>query len=347
MRRCLELASLGAGSVSPNPLVGALLVHNGRIVAENYHRRYGGQHAEASVVADVLGQYGEDAANLFPYATMYVSLEPCAHFGKTPPCARMLAEHRVGRVVVACRDPFDQVNGAGIRILQDAGIDVVEGVLANEARWLNRRFFTRLREHRPYIILKWAQTADGYMAAKKPTQQWISGNLAKQLVHRWRSEEDAVLVGTKTALIDNPQLTVREWQGRHPKRVLIDRQLVVPDDSRLFDAEAETIVFNSIKTDWVGNIKYISVEDMDRYLPEKIVYQLYLMDIQSVIVEGGPATLRAFIQADLWDEARVFTSQETWGDGYAAPVLPSDSTSSQRIGADRLDIYYHHRLTRL
>lgn len=343
MRRCLELAQLGMGSVSPNPMVGAVLVHNGRIVAENYHQKFGDPHAEALVIADAQRRYGDDAAELFRSATLYVSLEPCAHYGKTPPCAQLLADHRIDRVVVACRDPFGQVNGRGIQLLQDTGIEVIEGILGEEARWVNRRFVTRVQQQRPYIILKWAQTADGYMAPVEGTQRWISGAMARQLVHRWRSEEDAVLVGAKTALADHPQLTVREWKGRNPKRILIDKHLTVPADSELFDGSAETIVFNASRSDWTERVKYIELEDMDWYLPQKILYQLYLMDVQSLIVEGGGKTLDLFIEAGLWDEARVFTSRDTWGAGIPSPALHAAVSESRNIGADRLDIYYQNQ----
>lgn len=342
MRRCLELARLGMGSVSPNPMVGALLVHNGKVIAENYHRRFGGQHAEALVIEEVQRKYGDSAAALFRNSTMYVSLEPCAHYGKTPPCAKLLVEHQIGEVVVACRDPFDQVNGRGIALLEEAGIRVTEGVLADASRWLNRRFATRVTQQRPYVILKWAQTADGYMASADGAQRWITGAEAKQLVHRWRSEEDAVLVGTRTALVDNPQLSVREWQGRDPKRILIDRDLAVKATAHLLDGESETIVFNATRADWVGNTKYIALEDFDWYLPQKILFQLYLMDVQSVIVEGGAKTLDLFIHADLWDEARVFTSPEVWGTGVAAPICHTAETSSQQVGVDLLHIYYRN-----
>ena len=340
MRRCLELARLGMGSVSPNPMVGALLVHEGKIIGENYHQLFGGPHAEALVIEEAERKYGDRAAELFRSATMYVSLEPCAHYGKTPPCAKLLAEHRIGEVVVACRDPYEKVNGQGIKILEEAGIRVTEGVLADEARWLNRRFTTRVNNHRPYIILKWAQTADGYMAPADASQRWITGAEARQLVHRWRSEEDAVLVGTRTALADNPQLNVRDLQGRNPKRVLIDKDLAVGPTAHLLDGSAETIVFNAAKADWVGNTKYIALENFDWYLPQNILYQLYLMDVQSIIVEGGRKTLDLFIEAGLWDEARVFTSVDAWGAGIAAPVLHAARASGQRVGPDQLDIYY-------
>lgn len=343
MRRCLDLARLGMGSVSPNPMVGALLVHDGKIIAENYHQRYGGPHAEALVVEEVIKKLGANAAALFRDSTMYVSLEPCAHYGKTPPCANLLVERQLKEVVVACRDPFAQVNGLGIAVMEQAGIRVREGILADAARWLNRRFITRVSQQRPYIILKWAQTADGYMAPTDGTQRWITGPEVKQLVHRWRSEEDAVLVGARTAMADNPRLNVREWRGRNPKRVLIDKDLAVEETAHLLDGSMETIVFNDKRTDWVDQVKYIALEDFDWYLPQKILYQLYLMDVQSIIVEGGRKTLDLFIGTGLWDEARVFTSPQAWGDGIPAPVCHAVQASSQQVGADRLHIYYHNQ----
>lgn len=345
MRRCIALAQQGLGTVSPNPMVGALLVHRGKVIAENYHQRYGSPHAEALVIAEVLAKYGEQAAEVFRDSTLYVSLEPCAHHGKTPPCADAIVKHKIPRVVIGCRDPFDKVNGKGIRTMEEAGVNVIEGVLEQEARWLNRRFITRVNYQRPYIILKWAQTEDRYMAPLGGLQQWITGAEAKQLVHRWRSEEDAVLVGAKTALVDNPALTVREWCGRNPKRVLIDKQLVVPIGAKLFDKEAETIVFNASKTDWQANIKHIELENFDWYLPQNIAFQLHLMDVQSLIVEGGRKTLDVFIEAGLWDEARVLTSPEMWERGVLGPALPVTPSQTQTVGHDRLEIYYNRITT--
>jgi len=342
MRRCLELAQRGAGGVSPNPMVGALLVYDGKIIAENYHRVYGGPHAEVLVVEEVKAQYGADAMAILARSTLYVSLEPCAHYGKTPPCANMLAEHRIGRVVVACRDPFDRVNGQGIVILRAAGIEVIEGVLAEESRWLNRRFITRIRQQRPYIILKWAQTADGFMAPSDGSQHWITGAEARQLVHRWRSEEDAILVGANTVFADNPQLTVRDWEGRNPRRVVIDKHLATPPTAKIFDAGAETVVFNAVKTDWTGNIKLVELENFDLYLPQQIVYQLYLMDVQSLIVEGGRKTLNIFLESGLWDEARILTAPDVWGKGVAAPTLHQKPTETQAVGRDRLEVVYKY-----
>lgn len=341
MRRCITFAQFGAGRVSPNPMVGALIVHNGKVIAENYHQRYGGAHAEVLVMGEVLEKFGERAAVVFSESTMYVSLEPCAHYGKTPPCADRIVRHGIPKVVIGCRDPFSKVNGKGVQVLTAAGVEVIEGVLESEARWLNRRFTTSLEYQRPYIILKWAQTADGYMAPLGGGQRWVTGAEAKQLVHRWRSEEDAVLVGANTALADNPALTVREWSGRNPKRVLIDKQLAVSVSAKLFDGEAETIVFNAVKLDWQGTVKHIQLENFDWYLPQNIAYQLYLMDVQSLIVEGGRKTLDLFIKAGLWDEARVFTSPDVWGVGIEAPALHSKAVCTQAVGQDRLEILYN------
>ena len=341
MRRCITLAQLGSGSVSPNPMVGALLVHNGKVVAENYHQRYGESHAEVLVIEEVLAKFAERAAIVFSESTMYVSLEPCAHHGKTPPCADRIVRHGIPKVVIGCRDPFSKVNGKGVQVLEEAGVEVIEGVLEKEALWLNRRFTTSVKYQRPYIILKWAQTVDSYIAPEDDTQRWVTGAEAKQLVHRWRSEEDAILVGAKTALVDNPALTVREWSGRNPKRVLIDKRLAVPVSAKLFDGEAETMVFNAVKSDWQGTIKHVELENFDWYLPQNIAYQLYLMDVQSLIVEGGRKTLDLFIKAGLWDEARVFTSPDAWGAGIDAPVLHGKVMHAQAVGQDKLEIFYN------
>lgn len=340
MQRCLELASLGAGSVSPNPMVGAVIVHQNSIIGEGYHQKYGGPHAEVNAVNSVIARF-DNAAELLQEATIYVSLEPCAHYGKTPPCADLIIQHRIPRVVVGCRDPFDQVNGKGIEKLQQAGIEVLSGVLQKECLELNKRFFTRVKLHRPYIILKWAQTADGFFAPDDNSQYWITGLPARQLVHQWRSEEDAVLVGKNTAAIDNPQLNVRLWHGRSPKRVVIDRRLQLNHSLHLFDQSVETFIFNEIKTDVEGNIKYIALEDFERFVPHYILYQLYLQDIQSVIIEGGANTLNSFIEAGLWDEARIFTGVGVLGAGIPSPRVPGVAASSQHVGDDLLKVFYN------
>jgi len=339
MKRCLELAVLGAGKTSPNPMVGAVIVHNGEIIGEGYTSPYGGPHAEVNAVRSVIDQVGEvKARELFSESTIYVSLEPCAHFGKTPPCADMIVDMGFKEAVIACLDPFAKVNGLGLKKLQDAGIRTEVGVMEDDAKWVNRRFFTKLKEFRPYVILKWAETADGYFAPVLG-QRWISNQASKQLVHKWRSEEDAILVGKRTAELDNPSLTVREWQGRNPKRILIDKNLELPESLSIFDEAAETIIFNAKKTDWQGNRKYIELENFDLYLPQQILYQLYLMDVQSIIVEGGRKTLDLFIQAGLWDEARVFVGAESWAEGIQAPKLIGDLKEEIQVGSDQLKIY--------
>ncbi|TKC09486.1 bifunctional diaminohydroxyphosphoribosylaminopyrimidine deaminase/5-amino-6-(5-phosphoribosylamino)uracil reductase RibD [Pedobacter frigoris] len=339
MQRCLELAQLGMGSVSPNPMVGCVIVCGNKIIGEGYHEKYGQAHAEVNAVNQVLQTYGEQAETLLAAATAYVSLEPCAHFGKTPPCADLLIRHQLKKVVIGNRDPFPDVNGKGIERLKNAGIDVVSGVLEEECTAVNKRFFTRIGQQRPYIILKWATTANGYFAPKNAVQQWISGPLAKVLVHKWRTEEDAILVGSQTAVADNPQLSSREWPGKNPLRILIDRKLKVLQSNHIYNDNAKTVIFNEVKTEVAGNIHYIQMEDMQYYLPQKIAFQLYLMDIQSVIIEGGANILNQFIQGNIWDEARVFTSGTSWQEGISSPQVNGVITAQYQIDQDQLTIY--------
>lgn len=338
MQRCLDLAVMGAGKTSPNPMVGAVIVHDGKIIGEGYTSPYGGPHAEVNAIQDAMLKFPESAEKLFQESTIYVSLEPCAHFGKTPPCADLIVSKKFKKAVIACQDPFAKVNGLGIQKLKEAGIEVVIGVLEKEAKWVNRRFFTRLKDFRPYIILKWAETKDGYFAPADGSQKWISNAASKQLVHQWRTQEDAILVGKGTALADNPSLTAREWSGRNPKRVLIDKRLEISRAANLYSTQADTIVFNAEQTDWQGNIKLIALENFDLYLPQQVLYQLYLMDIQSLIVEGGKKTLEQFIQAGLWDEARIFKSSENWGAGMEAPKINGSIKEKLKVGSDTLEI---------
>lgn len=345
MSRCISLAELGAGTTSPNPMVGAVIVFEGKIIGEGYTSPYGGPHAEVNAVNAVKAQYGEnEAVMLLKQSTVYVSLEPCAHYGKTPPCADLLIALGVRKVVVGCMDPFSKVNGLGVEKLLNAGIEVEVGVLESACRFVNRRFFTRIAAHRPYVILKWAETQDGFFAPNDKKQSWISNKASKQLTHKWRSEEDAILIGTATALIDDPRLDNRLWSGKSPKRVLIDQKLAVPTTSRLFmNNETELLIFNEIKTDWDGKLKYIALENFDLYLPQNILYQLYLMDIQSIIIEGGVKTLEKFIAAGLWDEARVFVGNDAWGDGQLAPDLELAPVEQISVGTDVLQFYYNSK----
>jgi diaminohydroxyphosphoribosylaminopyrimidine deaminase/5-amino-6-(5-phosphoribosylamino)uracil reductase len=340
MQRCLDLAALGMGKVSPNPMVGAVIVHNDQIIGEGYHRQYGQAHAEVNAVNDVLAKF-DNAEELLKESTIYVSLEPCAHYGKTPPCADLIIKHRIPNVVVGCRDPFDQVDGKGIEKLQVAGLNVEVGVLEDECKWLNRRFFTRVQKQRPYVILKWAQTADGFFAPDDNSQFWITGAESRKLVHQWRGEEDAILVGKNTVAIDNPQLNVRYGEGKSPKRVVIDRRLELDKSLNVFDQSVETLIFNEVKTDIDGKNKYIALEDFDRYVPQYILYQLYLQDLQSVIIEGGAHTLHTFIEAGVWDEARVFTGPATLSTGIKAPKIKGNIVAEISSGMDHLQIIYN------
>jgi diaminohydroxyphosphoribosylaminopyrimidine deaminase/5-amino-6-(5-phosphoribosylamino)uracil reductase len=341
MQRCMELAELGAGSVSPNPMVGAVIVHEGVIIGEGYHQKYGQAHAEVNAINQVLANFA-NAAELLKNATIYVSLEPCAHYGKTPPCADLIIKHHIPKAVVGCRDPFEQVNGKGIEKLTEAGIEVISGILEAECKWLNRRFFTRVQKQRPYIILKWAQTNDGFFAPADKSQFWITGQESRRLVHKWRSEEDAILIGKNTAAIDNPQLNTRYWPGKAPKRVVIDRRLELSNELNIYDQDVETFIFNEIKTDIEGKIKYIALEDFERFVPQYILFQLYLQDIQSVIIEGGAHTLNTFIEAGLWDEARIFTGEAALIQGIKAPYITGIAGDEFLLGADRLNILYNN-----
>lgn len=340
MRRCLELAQLGAGYVSPNPMVGAVVVHDGKIIGEGYHQKYGQAHAEVNAIEQVTQRF-DNYAQLLKNSIIYVSLEPCAHYGKTPPCADLIIKHQIPEVIVGCRDPFAQVDGKGIEKLQAAGIQVITGVLEQECQWLNRRFFTKVQKHRPYIILKWAQTQDGFFAPADGRQFWITGPESRKLVHKWRSEEDAILVGKNTVLSDNPQLNTRYWDGPSPKRVVIDRRLELNKGLNIFDQSAETLIFNEVKFDVDGKNRYIALEDFERFVPQYILYQLYLQDIQSVIIEGGAKTLESFIEAGLWDEARVITGNKVLGKGIKAPQITGILADEYPVGADRLQLLYN------
>lgn len=300
IKRCIELAKKALGNTYPNPLVGSVIVHKGKIIGEGYHQKAGENHAEINAINSV-----EDKS-LIPESTIYVSLEPCAHFGKTPPCALKIVELGFKKVVIGAMDSHDKVNGKGKKIIQDAGIEVVSGILEKECIDLNKRFFTYHEKKRPFIVLKWAQSKDGFMDKDfKPTQ--ISNSLTKQFVHELRNNEHSILIGTMTALRDNPSLTTREITGRNPIRILIDIDLKVPTNYNIYNNEAETLVFNSVKNSDEGNIKFIKTE-RENFI-EKLIKKLYELQIQSVIVEGGSLVLQQFIDADLWDETIIIRNE--------------------------------------
>ncbi|MBS1567431.1 MAG: bifunctional diaminohydroxyphosphoribosylaminopyrimidine deaminase/5-amino-6-(5-phosphoribosylamino)uracil reductase RibD, partial [Bacteroidetes bacterium] len=272
MQRCIELARLGAGSVAPNPMVGSVLVHGDRIIGEGYHQLYGKAHAEVNCINSVR----PEDQHLIPQSTIYVSLEPCAHYGKTPPCADLIISRQIPEVVIGCRDPFKEVDGKGIEKLQAAGVKTTVAVLEDECRDLNKRFFTFHTQHRPYIILKWAQTADGRIGNEDHSRLLISNELSNRLVHRWRSEEAAILAGTNTVLFDNPALTTRLWEGASPVRLIADMDLRLPSGLRVFDGQSRTIVFNTRMHEEKGNLLYYQVT-RDVSLIDQMMHALYQM----------------------------------------------------------------------
>ncbi len=336
MQRCLELALKGAGAVAPNPMVGAVLVHDNRIIGEGWHKQYGGPHAEVHCIASVK----PDDQSLIAASTMYVSLEPCAHFGKTPPCSNLIIEKQIPIVVIGCRDPFPEVNGKGVERLQSAGVEVVIPVLENECHELNKRFFTYHQQQRPYIILKWAQTADGFIGSTDHNRLLISNEFSNRLVHQWRSEEMAIMVGTNTALLDNPKLTNRYGNGPQPVRVVVDRTLRLPDTLQLFQPGLKTIILNDMKEGIVDHLHYVQLSKGGQ--PEQqIAAALHRENIQSVLIEGGAALLQSFIDAGLWDEVRIITNTQLQvQEGVKAPVMRgADLISEIELGTDLIQFF--------
>lgn len=342
MQRCFSLASKGLGMVAPNPIVGAVIVHEGKIIADGHHYVYGGPHAEVVAIRNVLFEEME----LLPHSTLYVNLEPCSHFGKTPPCTNLILEHNIPRVVISCIDTNEKVAGKGVEKLQQAGVEVTTGVLEKEGRLLNRRFFTCTEKKRPYIILKWAQTADGYIDKERtentPHQNKISGEPALKMVHQWRTEEAAILVGKNTILNDNPLLTAREQPGRQPLRVVIDKNLEISPLFNVFNPDAKTLVFNAVKDQQMGQVSFKKIDFTDPLA--EILSALYDMEIQSVMVEGGRFTLDRFIEHDLWDEVRVLTNKKLFYKGLKAPVFNVIPAAVTKAGEDMLSVYYNKLL---
>ena len=336
MHRCLQLAKLGAGTVAPNPMVGAVLVYKNSIIGEGYHQQYGQAHAEVNCINYVKAT----DQSLIEKSTLYVSLEPCAHYGKTPPCADLIIKNKIPNVVIGCRDSYTEVDGKGIQKLQQAGIKVVTGILGKDALELNKRFFTFHTKHRPYIILKWAQSADGKIANEDFSAVKISSEITNRLVHKWRSEEAAILIGTNTALHDNPSLTNRLWQGNNPIRLVIDRQIKLPAFLYIFDGAVKTIVFNQLKNEEQPNIIFYKLNAGEDMLAD-LLNALHQLNIQSVLVEGGAVLLKSFIDKNYWDEARVITNQQlTIGDGINAPQLKNNSLiNTEKIGSDLISFY--------
>lgn len=307
MQRCLQLAALGLGKTSPNPMVGAVIVHNDKIIGEGYHHQCGQAHAEVNAINSVKD------TELLKESTLYVNLEPCSHFGKTPPCADAIIRYGIPKVVVGSIDYHDKVNGAGVKKLREAGVEVVENVCKADCEELNKRFFTFHQQHRPYIILKWAQTRDGFMdidrSGSEPTSYWITNPALKVLTHKWRSEEDAILVGYNTMRNDRPQLTTREYPGKDPQRFVMQRG-----------------------TDMIADLPYTPLSEK----AGEAIQQLYNLKIQSVIIEGGKKTLERFLNIGLWDEARILVGNQCWGKGLRAPQVPEIPEKVVKIDDNQL-----------
>lgn len=336
MHRCIQLAKLAEGYVSPNPMVGAVLVHNNRILGEGYHQVFGQPHAEVNCIHSVKA---EDRA-LIPHSTLYVSLEPCSHYGKTPPCTELIIAHKIPKVVIGCMDPFPQVKGRGIAALRQHGVEVVTNVLEQECMELNKRFITFQTQHRPYIVLKWAQSVNGRMARADRARFAISNEASRRLVHKWRSQEASILVGTNTAFFDDPELTNRFWNGPQPVRLIVDMELKLPSNLKLFNRQVKTIIFNTLKHEEQDGLSYYQVTT-DVNLVHQIVHALYQLKIQSVLIEGGAKLLQSFIGENMWDEARIITNEDlTMPEGIAAPALGLvQKITTQRLLSNRLDVY--------
>ena len=339
INRCIQLAQQGFGRTYPNPVVGSVIVHNDRILGEGWHQKAGEPHAEVNAVNAVKDK------NLLQTSTIYVSLEPCSHYGKTPPCSDLIIASGIKKVVIGTVDPFAAVAGKGIKKLMDAGCEVRVGVLEKECQELNKRFFTYHTKKRPYIILKWAETQDKFLAPlpqesaeRKPV--WITGKYSRQLVHKWRSEEQAILVGTNTAVADNPQLNTRLWHGHNPVRIVLDKSLRIPTNSHLFDGSVKTIIFTEKVPEERGakNVIFEALNFEDD-LPKQICEALYRHEIQSVIIEGGRKTLQTFIDAQMWDEARIFTGKPHFQEGIKAPDIAGNLVAEEQVGDDHLKIY--------
>ena len=326
INRCIQIAKNGLGTTRPNPMVGCVIVYNHTIIGEGFTSKYGGNHAEVNAIESV------ENKSLLKTSTLYVTLEPCSHYGKTPPCSDLIIANKIQNVVIGCIDDNKKVAGKGIEKLINAGCNVTVGVLEQACKAHHKRFFTFHNKKRPYIILKWAETKDGFIAPKSKDQQkpvWITNEHSRQLVHKWRTEEQAILVGTNTVLQDNPSLTAREWSGENPIRIIIDKDRGIPKSYAVFNAEALT--------------KTITKDDIDfsRHRALQICGILFKQEITSVIIEGGAKTLQDFIDEDLWDEARVFTGNKLFKQGVNAPNFSGRLTQETQVFEDVLKIYYN------
>ena len=331
--KCIRLARKGALDVSPNPMVGCVIVNDGEIIGEGYHKEYGKNHAEVNAINSVKDK------SVLKNSILYVNLEPCCHHGKTPPCTDLIIKYNIPKVVIGCIDTFSKVSGQGIKKLKDNSVEVIYGVLEKDCIELNKRFFCYHIKKRPYIILKWAKSKDNFIAPinqEKPF--WMTSEKSKKLVHSWRAEEDAILVGRKTVVADNPSLTVRMCEGKNPIRIVIDKELSLNEKSNVFDDQAETIVLNNIKSTKVDKTTYLKADFNN--LNQDILNQLYKRDILSVIIEGGAITINSFIEKNLYDEIRVFTTDKILKKGVNSPELPDiNLIETSIINNDKLEVY--------
>ncbi len=340
MQRCLDLASLGLANVAPNPMVGAVLVYENEIIGEGFHQQYGQDHAEVNCINSVKEQH----LHLIEKSTLYVSLEPCNHLGKTPPCTDLIVSKKIPKVVIACTDPFDKVNGSGIKKLLDSGVEVITGILENEAIELNKRFFTFHQQKRPYIILKWTQSENQYISAFQGKPIRISNALTDVLVHKWRSEEAAIMVGTNTVMNDNPSLTTRNWVGKNPIRIFIDRDLKIEQTAKILDQSSSTIILNQHINKREGENVFTQINFEHEIIPQ-LNELLYQKDVQSVIIEGGAKLLQSFIDAGVWDEARVITNQTmVIENGIRSPTFEYKTCCKQeKIQNDLIQYFSNHK----
>jgi diaminohydroxyphosphoribosylaminopyrimidine deaminase/5-amino-6-(5-phosphoribosylamino)uracil reductase len=340
MLRSIQIAKNGLGTTAPNPMVGAVIVYNDKIIGEGYTSAYGGAHAEVNAINSVKD------ISLLKSATLYVTLEPCSHFGKTPPCADLIVKMGIPKVVIGLKDPHEKVAGNGIKKLEQAGCSVQVGILKKECEEHHKRFLTYYTKKRPFIILKWAETADGFIAPEptlrdeKKKPYWITNTRSRQLVHKWRSEEPGVLVGTNTVLVDNPQLNLRDWTGKPPTRIIIDRTLKIPIDFHVFDGKQRTIICTEVEdaSQYVDHITY-KILNFETSLPQQLSSLLYEEQIQSVIIEGGSKTIESFIDNNLWDEARIFKGTSTLKKGIKAPWIKGVIKEQVQISTDQLTIF--------
>jgi diaminohydroxyphosphoribosylaminopyrimidine deaminase/5-amino-6-(5-phosphoribosylamino)uracil reductase len=342
MRRCIELGKKALGSSPPNPMVGSLITHQDKIIGEGFTSQYGGPHAEVNAINSVADK------SLLKEATLYVTLEPCSHYGKTPPCADLIIKNNLQKVIIGIQDPNIKVSGRGIKKLKEAGCEVLQGVLEDECRKHHKRFLTFQEKQRPYIILKWAESKDGFIAPyadkrkAKPEPYWISNSYARQRVHQWRSEQQAILVGTNTALLDNPRLNVRSWKGTSPIRIIIDKALKLPMDLNIYDNSNRTIILTELedKTKIKEGVEY-EIIDFKKNMAEETCRVLFEKNISSVLIEGGALTLATFINAGLWDEARIITGDITFGTGTKAPHIEGKLVNTEIMGNNTIKTLLH------